>query len=93
MRNKLFGEIIDVNSFNFNAKKYYSVGEIGYGMNTSISNSPATKEIIEEGLSINDICFLMLPNIYQVNKYAVYPYPFKLMNEVFRMNGGVILDD
>lgn len=92
-RNKLYGEIIDVNSFRLDNKKFYSVGEIGYGMNTTISNSPATKEVIEEGLTIEDICFLMLPNIYQVNKYAVYPYPYKLMNEIFRMNGGVIVDD
>jgi len=92
-RNSLFGEIIDVNSFAISSKKYYSVGEIGYGMNTIISNSPATKEVIEDGLMIEDICFMMLPNIYQVNKYAVYPYPYKLMNEIFRMNGGVIAND
>ena len=45
-RNRLFGEIIDVNSFSYNVRSFYSVGEIGYGMNKSISNSPATKEII-----------------------------------------------
>ena len=89
-RNVLFGESIDVNTFSFEGKKYYSVGEIGYGMNRSISNSPATKEIIENGLTIEDCMFMMEPNIYQINKYAVYPYPYKLMDELFVLNGGQI---
>ena len=59
-------------------------------MNRSISNSPATKEIIENGLTIEDCMFMMEPNIYQINKYAVYPYPYKLMDELFVLNGGQI---
>ena len=91
-RNIYFGEAIDVNEFLYNDKKYYSVGEIGYGMNTSINNSPATKQVIENGLTIRSIIQMLEPNIYQINKYAVYPYPFKLMDEIFVMNGGIIDD-
>ena len=89
-RNEYFGEEIDINEFLYNGNKYYSVGEIGYGMNKTINNSPATKQVIEDGLTIRSIVHMLEPNIYQINKYAVYPYPFKLMDEIFVMNGGVI---
>jgi hypothetical protein len=82
-RNLYFGEAIDINEFMYSDNKYYSVGEIGYGMNKSINNSPATKRVIENGLTIRSIIQMLEPNIYQINKYAVYPYPFKLMDEIF----------
>jgi hypothetical protein len=91
-RNLYFGEAIDINEFMYSDNKYYSVGEIGYGMNKSINNSPATKRVIENGLTIRSIIQMLEPNIYQINKYAVYPYPFKLMDEIFVMNGGIIND-
>ncbi len=91
-RNKYFGEAIDVNSFIFKENKYYSVGEIGYGMNKTIDNSPATKLVIEDGITIESIVNMLEPNIFQINQYAVYPYPFKIMDELFVMNGGIIND-
>jgi hypothetical protein len=89
-RNKLFGEIIDVNTFKFQNAKYLSIGEIGYGMNTSIENSPSTRRIEENGLEIEDIAYLFSPNICQLNKYAITPHPYKVMNEMFIINGGII---
>lgn len=62
-------------------------------MNTTVANSPSTKKIEGLGLSIEDLEPLMEPNIYQINRIASYPYPFKLMNELFLMNGGKFEDD
>ncbi|MCQ2911027.1 MAG: hypothetical protein MJ244_02465 [Clostridia bacterium] len=92
-RNELFGEIIDINKFMFEGSKYLSIGEMGYGMNKSIDNSPSTRLVQENGLTIENIIELFKPNICQLNKYAITPYPFKIMNEIFKKNGGVIEDE
>lgn len=92
-RNQLYGEIIDINTFELGGERYCSIGEIGYGMQTSVANSPSTRKIVEMGMKFEDIVRLLEPNICQLNKYAINPYPFKLMNEIFKMNGGVIEND
>lgn len=89
-RDELIGESIDINVFEYSKKKFYSIGEIGYGMNASIANSPATKEVIENGLHIEDLRSLFETNIIHINQYSVYPYPFKMMCEQFLIDGGII---
>jgi len=92
IRDEYYGEIIDINTFEYENNKYYTVGNIGYGVKRQFANSVSTKQYVNNGLDILDIVEQLKPNIYQINKYCVYPYPFKLMNECFVMLGGK-LDD
>ena len=59
-------------------------------MRREFNNSVSTKQIESYGLTISDIKEMLSPNVYQINKYAVYPYPFKLMKERFVQLGGNI---
>lgn len=92
IRDEYYGEIIDINTFEYKNNTYYTVGNIGYGVRRQFANSVSTKRYINNGLDISDVVEQLKPNIYQINKYCVYPYPFKLMNECFVMLGGK-LDD
>ena len=90
VRDEYYGEIIDINTFSYNGNNYYTVGNIGYGVRREFNNSVSTKQIESYGLTISDIKEMLSPNVYQINKYAVYPYPFKLMKERFIQLGGNI---
>lgn len=92
IRDEYYGEIIDINNFEYENNTYYTVGNIGYGVRRQFTNSVSTKRYINNGLDISEVVEQLKPNIYQINKYCVYPYPFKLMNECFVMLGGK-LDD
>lgn len=79
--------VIDIGTFTYNGQKYYSIGVIGTGMKAGVTNSPSTKKIDEFGLNFEDIIGLFKESIMSLNKYAVYPYPFKLLSELRRNNG------
>lgn len=90
VRDEYYGEIIDVNTFSYNGNEYYTVGNIGYGVRREFNNSVSTKQMESFGLTISDVKETLIPNVYQINRYAVYPYPFKLMKERFIQLGGNI---
>lgn len=79
--------VIDIGTFTYNDQKYYSIGVIGTGMKAGVTNSPSTKRVDEFGLNFEDIIGLFKESIMSLNKYAVYPYPFKLLSELRRSNG------
>ena len=90
VRDVYYGEIIDVNEFTYNGNDYYTVGNIGYGVRREFNNSVSTKRIESHGLTVSEVKEMLKPNVYQINRYAVYPYPFKLMKERFIQLGGNI---
>lgn len=81
-RDVYYPEIVDIGVFTYNNERYYTVGPIGAGIQRVVGNSSSVKKVIEEGLKIEDIVDMLKENLVSVNKYSVYPYPFKLMAEV-----------
>lgn len=81
-RDIYYPEIVDIGVFTYNNEKYYTVGPIGTGIQRVVGNFSSVKKVDERGLKIEDIVDMLKENLVSVNKYSVYPYPFKLMEEV-----------
>ena len=81
-RDNYYPEIIDIGVFEYQGDKYYTVGPIGAGIQRNIGNFSSVKKIEEKGLRFEEIVDMLKENLVNVNKYSVYPYPFKLMSEV-----------
>lgn len=81
---KFYSSLVDVNTFMFNGSKYYSVGSRSASINADMGNSPSVKEVVENGLSIEELSDMFKENATKINQYSVYPYPFKVMSEVLK---------
>lgn len=81
-RDNYYPEIIDIGVFEYKGDKYYTVGPIGSGVQRNIGNFSSVKKIEENGMKFEEIVGMLKENLVSVNKYSVYPYPFKLMSEV-----------
>ncbi len=75
--------IVDVSMYHFDNCSFYSVGNIGYGMQSGIAkaNRLYKAEVIEGHDVLKDFMSLMAVTFVRYNEFTVMPYPFKYLRE------------
>ena len=80
--------VVDACMYHFDNCSFYSVGNIGYGMQSGIpkANRLYRAEVIEGYDVLNDFISLMAVTFVRYNEFTVVPYPFKYLREYIEMN-------
>lgn len=75
--------IVDACMYHFDDCSFYSVGNIGYGMQSGIAkaNRLYKAEVIEGHDVLKDFLSLMAVTFVRYNEFTVIPYPFKYLRE------------
>ena len=80
--------VVDACMYHFDNCSFYSVGNIGYGMQSAIAkaNRLYKAEVIEGNDVLKDIMNLMAVTFVRYNEFTVIPYPFKYLREYIDIN-------
>ena len=75
--------VVDACMYHFDNCSFYSVGNIGYGMQSGIAkaNRLYKAEVIEGHDVLKDFMSLMAVTFVRYNEFTVIPYPFKYLRE------------